>query len=229
MVNCRRAEWEFAIGFAYANRLEHKPIFLCDGSLLFWHLESKSRALKERFLSAYLGLLDEFYKARIPIAGYISLPKSKDLLGIVRNAQRHGMGPKGAFDMLVDTDLVGLFLKEGERTTVFMPMSSLAQEYPPALRPCFVYMHMGLEIARVEVPQWVAQDELLLNKVLGCIVDQAKKGNGYPVSLAEAHEQAVIKSHERYQFFSMLQKMHLKHNRPMPISQKSLKKRFVSI
>ena len=90
-------------------------------------------------------------------------------------------------------------------------------------------MHMGFEIARIEMPYWVAQDDVLLEQVLGIIQDQAIKGNGYPVSLAEAHEQAVIKSSERQQFFSLLQKMHIKHNRRMPISQKSLKKRFVSV
>ncbi len=238
VVNCRRAEREFEVGLEVAQKAMRKTMkdipfaFLCDGTLIFWYLESKSKMLKDRFLKRYLSLLDQYYQARIPIAGYISLPKSKELIGIVRNAGHHKMGPAslgGSFKTLVDTDLVGLFLKEGQRTTVFTHNSRLADEYPDYLRPCFIYIHMGLEIARVEMPRWVAQDAVLLEQVLGIIKDQAVKGNGYPVSLAEAHEQAVIKSYEREQFFRLLQKMHLKYNRRMPISQKSLKKRFVSI
>ncbi len=231
VVNCRRAEREFEVGLEVSKEaMKQEPFaFLCDGSLIFWHLETKGRALKERFFKKYISLLDKYYKAQIPIAGYISLPKSKELIGILRNAGVHKMGPKMSCDTLVDTDLVQLFLPKGKRTAVFEHNSSLAKEYPVHLQPCFVYMHTDLEIARIEMPRWVAEDKALLENVLGIIQDQAIKGNGYPVSLAEAHEQAVIKSYEREMFFSLLQKMHVKYNRRMPISQKSLKKRFVSV
>ncbi len=231
VVNCRRAEREFEVGLKVSKEVigDELFVFLCDGSLIFWHLETKSRTLKDRFLKRYLELLDQYYRARVPIAGYISLPKSRELIGILRNAGMHKMGPKTTCETLVDTDLVQLYLGKNQRTVVFTHNSALAQEYPDHLRPCFVYLHTDLEIARIEMPKWVAEDSTLLETVLGIIQDQAVKGNGYPVSLAEAHEQAVIKSHEREQFFGLLQKMHLKHNRRMPISQKSLKKRFVSV
>ncbi len=236
IVNCHRGQREFEVGLAASKKVceEHpdKPfVFLCDGSLIFWHLENKHRSLKERFLKRYITLLDEFYQARIPIAGYISLPKSKELVALLKNAKAHKKGPvtSTSFDTLTDTDLIALFLKENQRTTVFTHNSALAQEYPEQIRPCFVYMHMGQEIARVEMPFWVAQDTNLLTMVLQIISDQSVKGNGYPVSLSEAHEQAVIKAHERELFYQLLRTMSQQHNHPMPISQKSLRKRFVSV
>lgn len=238
VVNCRRAELEFEVGLAASQEaMKQYPevpfAFLCDGSLIYWHLESKSPAIKERFLKRYIALQDEFYKARVPIAGYISLPKSKELIALLRNCLALKLAPiEGLADSLlnsVDTDVVALFLKPFERTTLFTHNSALAKQYPPHLVPCFVYLHTENEIARVEIPRWVAQDNTLLNTMLQIILDQAAKGNGYPIVLAESHEQAVIKGHEREFFFSLLRKMNLSQNHSMPSSQKSLKKRFVSV
>ena len=238
MVNCRRAELEFEVGLLESKKLmsEHpdKPFtFLCDGSLIFWHLESKSKAIKERFLKRYIGLLDEFYAARVPIAGYISLPKSKELIALLRNCLTHKIGPSAAegasLHTIVDTDIVGLFLQKDHRTEVFTHNSSLAKEYPEHLRPCFVYLHTDVEIARVEVPRWIAEDSRLFTTVLEIILDQSVKGNGYPIALSESHEQAVIKGHEREFFFRLLRKMNLNRSHKTYISQKSLKKRFVSV
>ncbi len=236
MVNCKRAELEFEVGLEASKKLMNEydlPFtFLCDGSLIFWHLESKSHQIKERFLKRYIGLLDEFYRARVPIAGYISLPKSKELIALLRNAVAHKLGPikkGGSFTTIVDTDMVELFLEKGQRTALFTHNSKLAKQYPEHLRPCFVYLATDVEIARIEVPRWIADDTKLFNTVLEIILDQSKKGNGYPVALAESHEQAVIKGHERTFFFSLLRKMNQNRNHKVKISQKSLKKRFVSV
>lgn len=238
MVNCRRAELEFEVGLSESKKLMQahpdKPFtFLCDGSLIFWHLESKSKAIKDRFLKRYIGLLDEFYAARVPIAGYISLPKSKELIALLRNCLVHTIGPRApegaSLHTIVDTDIVRLFLPKHHRTELFTHNSSLAQKYPEHLVPCFVYLHTDVEIARVEVPRWVAEDSTLFNTVLEIILDQSVKGNGYPIALSESHEQAVIKGHEREFFFSLLRKMNLNRDHKTYVSQKSLKKRFVSV
>lgn len=230
MVNCKRAEREFAIGLEKARQITGSPFaFLCDGSLLFWHLETKSKAIKERFIPIYMGLFEQFYQLRIPLAGYISLPKSKELIAIARNAERLVPELTASYETQVDTDLVSLFLPAKHRTVVFKHNSSLAQDYPDQLVPCFVYLNTGTEIARVEFPAWLAQDSDRLEILMSIILDQSQKGNGYPVSLSEAHEQAVVRSFERRQFFSLLQRLHLKQHRNMPLSQKSLKKRYVSV
>ncbi len=237
MVNCRRAELEFEVGLTQSlvARSLHPAlptVFLCDGSLIFWHLESKHPRIKERFLKRYIAQLDAFFQERVVIAGFISLPQSKELVSVLRKCVAHGPLKNSitcTFDTLIDADIADFFIKRGESTTVFVHNSSLADSYPPHLRPCFVYMHCGDEIGRVEVPFWVAQDKELLSRALRIIMDQCNKGNGYPIALAEAHEQAVVNTGDRQFFFEMLYKMAIDENYRLHASQKSLKKRFISI
>ena len=70
--------------------------------------------------------------------------------------------------------------------------------YPsPAQQILFFYVNVGGEIGRVEVPQWVADDAELLNRVHALVVDQCRRGRGFPPALVEAHEQAVINMGDR--------------------------------
>ena len=69
----------------------------------------------------------------------------------------------------------------------------------------FCYVHVGAEVARVEFPQWVVEDSQLLNSSLSLMLAQVQKGFGYPVALAEAHNQAVVRGGERTRFFTLLE------------------------
>jgi NurA-like 5'-3' nuclease len=55
-------------------------------------------------------------------------------------------------------------------------------------------------VARVEIPFWIAEDPEKLELVHSILVAQIAKGQGYPVSLSEAHEQAVIRTADRDTF-----------------------------
>ncbi|PKB82582.1 MAG: nuclease, partial [SAR202 cluster bacterium Io17-Chloro-G9] len=68
----------------------------------------------------------------------------------------------------------------------------------------FYYLNVGQEIARVEVPQWVALDEGLLTLGHTLILDQCQRGQGYPVAISEAHEQAVVDGRDRQLFKDLL-------------------------
>jgi hypothetical protein len=61
------------------------------------------------------------------------------------------------------------------------------------------------------------------------ILDQSIKGRGYPVCLAEAHEQAVVKGPDRDFFYHVLQKVGIEQKQHYVVSQKSLKKRGIGI
>jgi hypothetical protein len=67
-----------------------------------------------------------------------------------------------------------------------------------------VYVHAGAEIARVEFPAWV--DPPGLERLAACVADQIRKGMGYPVALAEAHEQAVVKASDRRAFLDLVRR-----------------------
>ncbi len=64
----------------------------------------------------------------------------------------------------------------------------------------FYYLQGGEEIARVEIPAWVALDEKLLGLGHRLILDQCQRGQGYPVAISESHEQAVIHTSDRRVF-----------------------------
>lgn len=73
----------------------------------------------------------------------------------------------------------------------------------------FFYLRMpnGVpdEIARVELPSWIAEDEEKVRLAHALILDQCRRGLGYPVAIMEAHEQAVISGADRGVFRQMLE------------------------
>ncbi len=237
-VNCLREEYELRAGLERGMLLKQSEgtqpyAVLFDGSLIFWHLESKDEAIKERFLSSYLGILHQFYQAEIPMASYISWPKSKELVNLIRvalcNFELEGCTAHKAVDHIVDAQVARFFLQEGERTIIFQNHSAITSHYPDHLKPHFFYLHVGQEIVRVEIPSWIAQQPEKMRMICEIILDQAIKGRGYPVCLAEAHEQAVVKGPDREFFYHVLQKVGIEQKQRYAVSQKSIKKRGIGI
>jgi NurA-like 5'-3' nuclease len=89
----------------------------------------------------------------------------------------------------------------------------------------FFYLHVGSEVARLEVPRWVAEDAELLDRVHALAFDQAQKGLGYPITLQEAHNQAVVSREDRARFFALLSQRMAAAGVPVAVSHKQLKKR----
>ena len=237
LVDCIRKEKVLLAGLhvasTYAQQNKTPAFFLFDGSLIFWHLDSKQEALKKKFLKSYITLLHQMYERNISLAGYISLPKSKELVNLVRLALCDfvvaGCTAHTAVDHLLDRHVAEFFLHPYERTIIFESGSKISAAYPEHLKPYFCYLHVGNEIVRVEMPRWIAQDEQHVNRICQVILDQCTKGYGYPVALAEAHEQAVIKGPDRDFFYQLLYKMSLEHRSRILFSQKSMKKRRMGI
>jgi NurA-like 5'-3' nuclease len=93
----------------------------------------------------------------------------------------------------------------------------------------FFYLRVGNEIARVEIPQWVATDSQLCDRVHALIYDQAMRGQGYPIALARAHEQAVVKASDRRVFLDMVAQMLQKSELPALNSRKRDSKEFQTL
>ena len=238
LVNCRRQELELQIGLEKSIELKAQlgdtPFaFLFDGSLIFWHLESKDGNLKELFLNKYLSLLDQLYKNKVLCAGYISLPKSKELVNLIRvelcKFKLEGCKELEAVNHLVDASIARFFLQSNSRSIVFKSNATIGASYAPHLVPHFFYMDVGAEIARIEIPAWIAQDEQKIDLVARIILDQSIKGRGYPVALAESHEQAVVKGPDREFFYHLITKLGMERKRQLTFSQKSIKKRGMGI
>ena len=136
--------------------------------------------------------------------------------------------PCSPIEGLSDAVLVRRVLRPGQRTPLYRSASKVLAEYGPHYIYYF-YLHVGTEIGRVEVPEWVATDRALLDLVHACLYDQAEKGQGYPVALAEAHERAVVRSADREAFYRFLRDTFVKNDLQTRLSTKSFKKRYIGI
>ncbi len=235
-INGKRQDLELYAGLVRAQELnadDRSHLLLFDGSLIFWHLEAKDPILKELFLSRYLATLFALYKKKILFASYISAPKSRELMNVVRaygcDFDEKNQERVAALSRFSDGGLLSHLLKEGQRTTVFKNHAKVSGAYPDSVHPHFFYMHVGSEIGRVEIPAFIAIDAHKVDWVASCVLDQCRKGYGYPVSLAVAHEQAVLKGPYREFFYHLLSKMNVERNRRLITSTKLSKKRGMAI
>lgn len=245
LVDLKRESFEFELAFRRAldaYKTTSPFVTLFDGSLIFWHLEGKPQEVREVFLQNYLYYLHHFYEKKIINAGYISMPRSKEFANLIRVQKCQSkpeafvscMGktdgcPCKEVEGLIDTNLLRHFLKPFHRTTIFFNRSKITEYYPKYLKPCFLYLDVGKEIARIEIPAWIAREPELVETICKICIDQAQKGFGYPVALAEAHEQAVVKGVDRDFFYHLIRKIGIAKNMPIFSSQKSIKKRGMGI
>ncbi len=233
LVNGKRQELELQKGLELAMQNNHPELLLFDGSLIFWHLEAKDPVLKELFFSKYVASLFRLYQEKILTASYISAPRSRELVNLIRlylcDFNYKNSEAYKPVERLVDASVCSFFLREGERTILFKNHAHISAQYPDPLHPHFFYINVGNEIGRIEIPAWVAQDESLVNAVAQIVFDQCKKGSGYPVVLAEAHEQAVVKGPDREFFYHLITKMGIERNRIINSSQKMIKKRGLGV
>ena len=136
--------------------------------------------------------------------------------------------PCAEIDGLNDRRLFESLLQPGERTAVFDSHSRILGDYG-VHRIGFFYLHVGTEIVRIEMPQWVAASPTLLDLVHAVAYDQAQKGLGYPVALAEAHQHAVVRGAERDLFYEMVTTVMLRRGVRAAISPKNLLKRRMTV
>jgi hypothetical protein len=194
---------------------------LVDGSLIYWFLESLPQPAREKILPPILAAWEDLRQLKIPLLGYISAPRSNEAMNFLRlqacgyaepNCSSHCEGssetektPCQIFEPLRDATFWGQLLQPGQRSPLWQSSLRILDLYPPCQRVYFCYVNVGSEIVRAEFPQWVALDPPLLEQSLGIMLAQVNKGYGYPVALAEAHNQAVVRGSDRASFFALLE------------------------
>jgi hypothetical protein len=212
-----------------------------DGTLVRWTLAGAEKFVQERFLTPYLAYLDAMQARGVPVASYISRPRAPEVAGTIRlmlcpdvNVAA-GIGAKCSAcsdaaagrtpscyvcQGLTDADIVADMLAEGQRGPLFVSMSRINVEaYGPHLIH-FFYMRVGREVARIEIPQWVAEDRGKVDLIHTLIYDQCIKGQGYPVALARAHEQAIVRGADRRAFLGIVEGSLLRAELPASDSRK---------
>jgi len=216
---------------------------LLDGTLILWGLEAYPEFVTEALLTdVLLRCLDDMKKLnshkQLAIASYISFPRSTDVVNVLRVA----ICPHDVVDSdrlcksctsrecekvagVRDRDLFLNLLESGERSALFISPSKIVRECYREHRVYFFYLKAEDEVARVEIPQWVAENETLLNLTHSLVLDQCRRGHGYPVVLSEAHEQAVVTGADRENFWELVESSLVAEKMPSPTSAKSFSKR----
>ncbi|HET9015906.1 MAG TPA: DNA double-strand break repair nuclease NurA [Thermomicrobiaceae bacterium] len=207
---------------------------LQDGTLILWALESQPDFVIDWVLEPFLATMRGLQEAQVPVAGFISAPGSRDVLNTLRvsvcdypplgrpvncddcRGRIATEGREPPCDALPDVTDRYLFeqvarLRPGERSQTFASTSKILERYGADFAVHYFYLHTGVEVARVEVPRWVAEDRGLLDWTQAVIYDQCQRGRGYPSALQEAHEMAVVKMDERRAVELLIEQALAKH------------------
>jgi len=212
---------------------------LVDGSLIHWFLEPLPGEARDRILNPILDAWERLRANRIPLVGYLSASRSGEAINFLRlqscpydapDCATHCPGqtdraPCQVLDPLKDAALWAMQLEPGQRSPLWRSSARILDLYGDH-RIYFCYIHVGTEIARIEFPAWVAEDSELLDSALSLTLMQVQKGYGYPVALAEAHNQAVVRGGDRARFFALLEQQMIRAGlRNVGTSYKEARKR----
>lgn len=225
-------------------RAGHKPrvtpiLALSDGSLICWFLENLVPGARAKILPDLLQAWRQLQAANIPIAGYVSAPRTLEANNFLRlqvcpypqpDCANHcgnvtlDRAPCSRFMPVRDANLWQTILQPGEASPLWRSHAKILEEYEEQ-QIYFCYVHVGSEVARVEMPAWTALDFDKRSQVIAMILSQVQKGYGYPVALAEAHNQAVVTSSDRRRFFSLLEQQMLEAGLTVATTAKEARKR----
>jgi len=215
---------------------------LLDGSLILWGLEAYPEFITEALLNkgflSHLEAMEKLNNGReLALASYISFPRSTDVVNALRVAlcphdpadcDRYcPPGEKRECDTVAgvrDRELFSNLLGQGERSALFISPSKIQKHYGRH-QIYFFYLKVDDEVARVEIPRWVAMDKNLLNLAHTLVLDQCQRGQGYPVAISEAHEKAVVTVADREYFWQLVESSLVEERLPNLGSAKSRSKR----
>lgn len=238
------AEWRALADLAKAQPAGSTGLAVLDGTLIQWGLESRNypEFVRDVLLrKGFLKCLDEMQALnsdrKLAVASYISYPGGSDVVNALRIILCPGdvINDRACLECdgkeceqvagLRDRDVFAEVLREGERSALFVSTSSILKEYGPH-EVRFYYVNVGEELARIEVPKWVADDPALLDLSHALVLDQCRRGHGYPVALSEAHEHAVVTGADRENFWTLVESYLADEKLPSPTSAKSFSKKM---
>jgi hypothetical protein len=225
LVSALRDEMELESLLAAAREaaVPDRPLLaLADGTLIRWMIRGlNDEAAEQRLIARYTTYLNAFRDEEHPLASYVSMPASTEVVNLLRFVvgELDAPSPEGIegvpaeppVDGLLDRHVFDAILEPGERSALFGSASHIQEAYPEGSEVCYFYLHVPAgggpgEIGRVEVPRWVADDARLVDRVHATLLRECEKGDGYPLVLSEAHERAVIRGSEREAFFRLMER-----------------------
>ncbi|PQJ33387.1 hypothetical protein BSZ35_01135 [Salinibacter sp. 10B] len=216
-------ELEHLLAAAQEEKIDGRPLVaLADGTLIRWMIRGmNNEAAEDALIARYTDYLQSFRAAALPLASYVSMPATTEVVNLLRfmvgeldvaSPDAFAVSPsKPSLEGLLDRHVFDSVLAPGQRSATFGSTSHIQRAYPEGSEVCYFYLKVPstsgtTEMARVEVPRWVADERSLLDRIHATVLRDCEKGDGYPLALSEAHERAVIRASEREAFFRLMER-----------------------
>lgn len=225
--------------------LDRATLAMADGSLVLWGLSPRDyegfirgELLDKDYLGAFDSMKRRSEEGPFALCACTSFPRNADLVNALRvyvcgcdpaDCERcRAEGRERECDELNGITDIAIFdsvLDTGQRSALFLSGSKYVHKYYGEHQIYFYYLKADEEILRVEVPQWVAERDDLVGLTHALVLDQCRRGLGYPSALMEAHEKAVITAADREAFRLLVEQAMVDKGIDMQSSGKSRSKR----
>ena len=213
---------------------DHPTVLLMDGPLTVAGLSGRifpEFVLRTLVTEGFAGAMDRLRRAGgnrdLVVAGYTSFPSHDEVARALISAPGWGReaglarrAPHGVMDL----EIFERHLPAGHRSAMLESTGHPLAPYQGGHGAVSFYMNAGTEIARVELPTWAVEDTRSVDLVHAVLIDQCRRGDGYPTVLVEAHEQAVVTARDRRAFVDLLESALADQGVPARRSEKGLSK-----
>ena len=202
-----QAEMEELARQSVANRGQDGPLLaIMDQRLLYVPIGDLAPQFKEKVIKEWQLGMTTIKNAGGLLVGYIDRPAKSSVLTMLYQIHPEWSAEEpdslGGWEGLTDADLFSKLLGPGARSIVFADVSHANTRFKKEKRHnevCFFYLNTSqlpgeenANIARVDLPMWVAEDEMAVQMVHELIADQCKILGRYPYVLTRADEMAVV-------------------------------------
>jgi hypothetical protein len=143
----------------------------------------------------------------LAVAGYTSLPGHDEVVRALSLAlpDEDATQVQSPTDGVLDREVFGRLLPPGHRSALFASTGHPLESYQLGHTTVNFYLNTGDEIGRVELPAWAADEPGTVDLLHATLLDQCRRGGGYPTVLIEAHEQAVVNGRDRRTFVELVE------------------------
>lgn len=183
---------------------------ILDQRLLYWPAGGLPERESDHALLGWQESMIAIWRSGAWLAGFIDRPAKQSVLTMLHTLDIKQPGfdvselyHSTLFNRLTDTDLFAHLLQTGERSPVFTEISHLNTIFrgrEKAIEVCFFYLRTGDsegQLARIDIPRWVAEDEERVAAVHALIYDQCQILGSYPYVITRADEIAVVGRREQ--------------------------------
>jgi hypothetical protein len=217
---------------------DEPSLSLLDNGLFLWlAIQAGDRPSRQvdRILKIYLQQLSRIQNSHTAIAGFIDRPRHANVIALLHLCSlatddiSEDVLRLNPYLGVPDQALYRRILDPGHRSALFIQNAKLNRDFKKfGQEVFFFYLNTGEknQIARVEIPEWVAHSPDLLTLVHTALIEQCKLTGGYPYALVRAHELAVVTNSDHQTLDQMIQNTVLEHGWILQGSLKSETKRW---